>query len=97
MNYKGFQYKGRMHRIVVRTVKEWTRGYTEPDENRYNVLQVRATGLQRIIHPWGWKDVETELIPVGIWFQKACLGSTDWLSPMINRVQTEVEQPSPNA
>lgn len=90
MNYRGFQYKGQTHRIIGRTVREHIQGYVGTDEYRLNVLQKRVGWWARIVHPSGWADVETERVPGHVLIEIGTLGSSDWQSPMIHRIEGEV-------
>jgi hypothetical protein len=90
MNYKGFQYKGKLHRVVRRAVRELERGYTEATVEHYQVLQVRRSFWSTVCHLNKWQEVEREHIPSFAWIANATLGSTDWKSPMLHRLAGEL-------
>jgi len=74
---KTFTHEGKTYRLIGRQVREWERGYSEPDIVRYNVLQVRNAFRM-------WRDVETEVIPEYVLIDIACLGAYigDWKSAL---------------
>jgi len=90
MDYKGFQYKGKLHRVVRRAVKELERGYTEATVEHYQVLQVRRSFWSSVCHLNKWQDIEVEHIPAFAWIGNATLGSTDWKSEMLQKIDKEM-------
>ena len=81
---KEFEHQGKVFRLVSICRREWERGYSEPSQEHYNVLQVRLTNLFSIL--WNlsfWKDVELEHIPSHAWISLACFGDTGgWTSAL---------------
>jgi hypothetical protein len=81
-----WQHNGQTFRIIGRCRMVLERGYAEPSEIHYNVLQRRLTNWFHIA--WNmdsWVDVEEEEVPAFAWISAATLGSTDWASPLFQR------------
>jgi hypothetical protein len=94
MNWASFQYKGKEHRVVGRTVKSKTRGYVGEDATKYNVLQVRRGGIARVLSAKcqeAWKDVEFEEVPGFVTISLGALGYADWESKMMARIMEELQ------
>lgn len=87
MNWRAFVLNGESCRVVSRTVRELEYGYTEATDERYNVLQARRKVFFGLFSRW--VDVEKEHVPSFAWISNACLGSSDWESPMLARIQKE--------
>lgn len=78
-----FSLDGKQYRLLGRVKFELERGYTEPTEEHYNVLQVRNKYF--FFHVW--QDSEIEHIPNFAWIEAATLGYTSWKSPLIAKYQ----------
>ncbi len=81
--FPGFKHEGRTYRLVSRIEMVRERGYAEPSEEHFNVLQVKLTNWLSILSNLSrWTDVEVENIPSFAWIDKATLGYTEWKSAL---------------
>lgn len=79
MDHKTFNVKNQTFRVVSRRYYESEYGYREKAENHYNELQLKRSFLG---YTW-WKTIERELIPSFAWISQACLGYSNWSSPLL--------------
>lgn len=73
---------GSTYRVIGQWREDRQRGY-ETTTKRVNVLQKRFM--------WFWIDVAVEDVPAFAWIENACLGGTNWQSPLIARVESIAE------
>ena len=85
-----FQYKGRTYRLVSRIEMVRERGYAEPSEEHFNVLQGKLTNwFSILLNLSRWADVEVENIPSFAWIDKATLGYTEWVSALHEKCRVQ--------
>jgi hypothetical protein len=72
---------GHTYRIIGKWRWVWERGYAEPSQEKFNVLQVKVW--------YGWKGLEEESVPSFAWISAACLGYSDWKSKLIEKHMAE--------
>lgn len=87
-------YNGKTYRIIRRAQDERERGYAEPSEEHYNVLQVRVHGIiDLFLNMSRWQDVKVEHIPSFAWISMATLGFTEWKSELVEQCRQRLAMP----
>lgn len=86
-----FKFGERSMRIVGAFRLEPEFGYSEPANNRYNVLQEQ-------VGSWlfkRWRTLEEEFVPSFAWIELATLGTCSWESQLIRRYQPWIDASKP--
>lgn len=73
---------GVKHRIGGKFVFEYERGYSEPSQEFYNIVQRKEKFLFFFTK---WVEIECEHVPSHVWISQATTGWHTWKSEMIAR------------